>query len=984
MTDESPAASPTFIGRYQVIRTLGEGGMGAVFLATDPAIDRQVALKLMRAGFTGSLRDRFAREARAVGRLHHPNIVTIFEFGEHQGEPFIAMEYVEGQTLSNLVGRSDVSLPQLVGLMDGLCAGLHYAHRAGIIHRDIKPVNVMVDTEGIVKILDFGIARAAALSLTQAGTQPGTVLGTLNYMSPEQLSGKGVDQRTDIFAVGAVFYELLAGRQAFPGDIDSGILQLILLTGPTPLAQLRPDLDPGLVAIVNRCLERDVERRYPDLGVMRKDLATFQHTDTAPRSAGATVILTPGMSPSAIRPADLPTPSPANQAAAEQARRAELDAQITDARAALDREEYTRATEACHQVLSVEPSHSGALALQAQLNTVLQARAWLADGQTEFNRGALTAATALVDRALGIRPAMPEGLRLRAAIEEARARTQVSSSAPTMLISPATPGTAGTHAVDASATIILQRDQPIPVPVTGSTVPASASTPVAATGAGAPASAPAAAARGSSRWIGIAAALVVVVGLGAFLATRLLAPKAPAAGPDIPAAAAGGAGAVVPPPPPLSAADAAAAPPTSPPASAAPSSTAATASPSPGASTGQAVVTGSTPVPPVRAPAPKSATAPGTTSLAAKPADAPRPPAESRPAPVTGDAGNPVQPPDSTVGPRSAPPGGVRLGRQEATGSTVVMPLTGAQRGCNLGNAHACTQAGLAYRNGRGTTRDDATAVKFYERACNGGDAFGCSDLGQMYAAGLGVTRDDARAVSLYQKGCDGNAPAGCYFLGVMYQAGRAVPRDEARALSLYTKGCEANNLPACNDGAMLLQTGRDVPHDDTRSAEWLTKACDNGYLLSCRNLGIMYAQGRGVARNPGQALVLYQRSCDGNNLMACNDAAMLLQTARDLPRDDPRSVSLLTRACDGGLAVGCRNLGVLYEQGRGVPQNDAQALALYQRGCDGRSGVACTNLGQMYENGRGVAKNPTQAKSFYAKACEYGDQNGCRLKGGG
>src|ERR1700683_472962 len=257
MTDESPASGPASIGRYQVIRTLGEGGMGALFLPPDPPIDRQVARKLMRAGFnSGSLRERFAREARAVGRLHHPNIVTIFEFGEHQGEPFIAMEYVEGETLSSLIGRPGVSPSEIVGLMDGLCAGLHYAHRAGIIHRDIKPVNVMVDTEGIVKILDFGIARAAALSLTQSGTQPGTVLGTLNYMSPEQLAGKAIDQRTDIFAVGAVFYELLAGRQAFPGDIDSGILQLILLTGPAPLAELRPDLDPALVAIVNRCLER--------------------------------------------------------------------------------------------------------------------------------------------------------------------------------------------------------------------------------------------------------------------------------------------------------------------------------------------------------------------------------------------------------------------------------------------------------------------------------------------------------------------------------------------------------------------------------------------------------------------------------------------------------------------------------------------------------------------------------------------------------
>jgi TPR repeat protein len=978
MTDESPASSPASIGRYQVIRTLGEGGMGSVFLATDPAIDRQVALKLMRAGFnSGSLRERFAREARAVGRLHHPNIVTIFEFGEHQGEPFIAMEYVEGETLSSLVGRSDVSLSQIVGLMDGLCAGLHYAHRAGIIHRDIKPVNVMVDTEGIVKILDFGIARAAALSLTQAGTQPGTVLGTLNYMSPEQLSGKAIDQRTDIFAVGAVFYELLAGRQAFPGDIDSGILQLILLTGPTPLAQLRPHLDPGLVAIVNRCLERDVERRYPDLGAMRKDLAAYQHTDTAPRSAGATVILTPGVSPSAIRPADIPTPSPATRAAAEQARRAQLDAQITNARGALEREEYTLATEAVHQVLSVEPSHAGALALQAQLNTVLQARAWLADGQKEFNRGALTSATAFVDRALSVRPAMPEGLRLRAAIEEARARTQVASSAPTMLVTPLPPGTASTHALDAGATIILQRDSPVPAPATGSTVPASAPTPAAeAAGTGASASVPAAA-RGSSKWVGMAAALVVIAGLGAFFGRRLLVPAGPDATPAGAAAVAPSPSVTAPP----------AATPPAPPASAALPSAAATSSPaSQGASGGRADATGSTSVTPVQGPPPKSVIAPRSASTATKSTDAPPPtstPAESRPTPVAGDAGS-AAPPDSTVGLRSAPPAGARLGRQDATGSIVVMPLTGALRGCNNGNAHACTQAGLAYRNGRGTARDDATAAKFYERGCDGGDAFACTDLGQLYATGLGVTHDDARAVSLYQKGCDGNAPAGCYFLGVMYQSGRAVPHDELRALSLYTKGCDANNLPACYEGAMLLQTGRDVPHDDTRSLAWLTKACDSGYPLACRNLGIMYAQGRGVARNPGQALVLYQRSCDGNNLMACNDAAMLLQSARDLPRDDPRSVSLLTKACDGGLAQGCRNLGVLYEQGRGVPQNDAQALAFYRRGCDGRAGQACTNLGQMYENGRGVPKSPAEAKTFYTRACEYGDQNGCRLKGGG
>src|SRR4029079_19538240 len=266
---------PAQIGRYQIVRTLGEGGMGAVYLAQDPAIERLVAIKLMRQGFDASqLRDRFAREARSIGRLHHPNIVTIFDVGEHAGEPFIAMEYVEGQTLGTLI-RERPSFPLLrkLRLIDGLCAGLHYAHRAGVIHRDIKPANVMVTPDETVKILDFGIARAPTGGATLAGTASGTVLGTLNYMSPEQLSGQKVDHRTDIFSVGAVFYELLTGRMAFPGDIQSGVLHLILVGSPEPLKQLTPSVADDVFAMVDRCLEKLPERRYEGLDAMRQDLA---------------------------------------------------------------------------------------------------------------------------------------------------------------------------------------------------------------------------------------------------------------------------------------------------------------------------------------------------------------------------------------------------------------------------------------------------------------------------------------------------------------------------------------------------------------------------------------------------------------------------------------------------------------------------------------------------------------------------------------
>lgn len=268
-----PRASPSWIGRYAVVRRLAQGGMGVVFLARDPAIDRAVAIKLMREGLEDARhRERFLREARSIGRMHHKNIVTVFDVGEHEGEPFIAMEYVEGRTLGTIIAHEEMPLTRKLQIMDELCDGLHYAHRAGIVHRDIKPANIMVDTEGTVKILDFGIARGSAAGLTQAGVMPGTP----NYMSPEQLTNRSVDHRADIFAVGAVFYELLSGKQAFPGDTLSQVVNVIVTAGPEPLSQLRPDLDREVVALVDRCLHRERDLRYSDLGTVRHELTRLR------------------------------------------------------------------------------------------------------------------------------------------------------------------------------------------------------------------------------------------------------------------------------------------------------------------------------------------------------------------------------------------------------------------------------------------------------------------------------------------------------------------------------------------------------------------------------------------------------------------------------------------------------------------------------------------------------------------------------------
>ncbi|MBA3296676.1 MAG: serine/threonine protein kinase [Acidobacteria bacterium] len=262
---------PATVGRYHVGRLIAHGGMGSVYLARDPAIDRPVVIKLLKEGFDdATARDRFAREARAAGRLHHPNIVTVFDVGEHENRPFIAMEYVSGETLAQLIGRRAVGrVWEKLGILEELCAGLHYAHCAAIVHRDIKPANVMRDESGLVKILDFGIARGGGEGLTRVGD----IVGTLNYMSPEQLVGKSVDHRADIYSVGALAYELITNQMAFPGTIETGVLYTILDSGPVPIASLIPGIDPDITAMVERAMAREPHARYRDLETLRQDLA---------------------------------------------------------------------------------------------------------------------------------------------------------------------------------------------------------------------------------------------------------------------------------------------------------------------------------------------------------------------------------------------------------------------------------------------------------------------------------------------------------------------------------------------------------------------------------------------------------------------------------------------------------------------------------------------------------------------------------------
>ncbi|MBL8190468.1 MAG: PD40 domain-containing protein [Acidobacteria bacterium] len=264
------------ISHYQIVSQIGEGGMGQVWLAEDKNLGRQVAIKLLPAEFTGNadrLR-RFEQEARAASALNHPNIVTVHEIGEVDGLHFLVTEFVKGRTLRQALANGPMPVSQALDVAEQIAEALAAAHGAGIIHRDIKPENVMVRHDGYVKVLDFGLAKLTAPvgmnsdslsrmdTLRAANTTPGMILGTPRYMSPEQARGLSLDSRTDLFSLGVVLYELLAGNPPFAGETLSDLIASILMTTPTPLSEVAPNTPPELQTIVGKLLEKKPEQRY--------------------------------------------------------------------------------------------------------------------------------------------------------------------------------------------------------------------------------------------------------------------------------------------------------------------------------------------------------------------------------------------------------------------------------------------------------------------------------------------------------------------------------------------------------------------------------------------------------------------------------------------------------------------------------------------------------------------------------------------------
>ncbi len=434
------------MGHYEMIRQIGAGGMGEVYLARDILLDRKVAIKVLpRASVNDELaKRRLIREAQAAAKLDHPNICSIYEVSEEDGIAFIAMQYVDGETLVSVMHRRQLSIVEALDFASQIAKALAEAHSRNIVHRDIKPANIIVNRKDEAKVLDFGLAKFAPDRETinkEAETlsilsQPGMILGTVTYMSPEQVKGKEIDARSDIFSFGVLLYEMISGRVPYDGESMAETISLILTAEPPPLQSWASAVSPGLEILVRKCLERDVARRYQTMSYVARDLeqihreykhgyaasildqATLKLEPIATKNTGrwrgllssrqalvfAVIALTVGaaiylVSLRSATPSQNPVISSANSSAYDYYIRGKVKA------ASDNREDVEAAIKVLEQAIAIDPNYAEAYATLAQAYNT-KAFQFAADSEKkQLNENAEVA----VEKALALNPNLAEG-----------------------------------------------------------------------------------------------------------------------------------------------------------------------------------------------------------------------------------------------------------------------------------------------------------------------------------------------------------------------------------------------------------------------------------------------------------------------------------------------------------------------------------------------------------------------------------------------
>ena len=309
------AEAMTKAGRYQIVGELGRGSMGVVYQGFDPVIGRTVAIKTMLPeGLSPhefqEYKTRFQREAMAAGILAHPNIITVYDFGEDAGVLYLAMEFLEGKSLEKIVQEQNIlPIETILPIYDQVCSALDHAHRNKIVHRDIKPANIMILHNGLVKVTDFGIAKMMSMGMTQAGQ----ILGTPNYMSPEQVKGRQIDGRSDIFSMGVILYELVTGEKPFGGQNITTVIYKIINENPIPPRELDASIHGGLSYVISKALAKNVDERYQTCRELAEDLRNYKNLGSTSVGQG-TVILSAMAVPMEAAPPPPPPPPPRIQA----------------------------------------------------------------------------------------------------------------------------------------------------------------------------------------------------------------------------------------------------------------------------------------------------------------------------------------------------------------------------------------------------------------------------------------------------------------------------------------------------------------------------------------------------------------------------------------------------------------------------------------------------------------------------------------------